>query len=147
KAREDAVEPRHREGVRQAGSRRRDAGVAAGDGRCAELAGGIRGEARARQPAVGPSVGRAGERQAVITRLALYLILAVMVARAFWRLFDGIIEGASGGRRTSGVPDRGVQMARDPVCGTFVVADRAVALVDGRTRVYFCSDACRDKYR
>jgi len=83
----------------------------------------------------------------MITRLALFLILAVLVARAFWRLLDGIIEGASGGRRGGGVPDRGVQMVRDPVCGTFVVADRAVTLVDGRTRVHFCSDACRDRYR
>jgi YHS domain-containing protein len=80
-------------------------------------------------------------------RLALYLILAVMVARAFWWLLGGIIDGVSGGRRGRGVPDRGVQMARDPVCGTFVVADRAPTLVDGRTRVYFCSDACRDRYR
>ena len=82
----------------------------------------------------------------MIMRLALFLVLAVLVARAFWRLLDGIIEGASGGRRV-GVPDRGVQMVRDPVCGTFVVADRAVTLVDGRSRVYFCSDACRDRYR
>ena len=82
----------------------------------------------------------------MIMRLALFLLLAVLVARAFWRLLDGIIEGVSGGRR-GGVPDRGVQMVRDPVCGTFVVADRAVTLVDGRSRVYFCSDACRDRYR
>jgi YHS domain-containing protein len=83
----------------------------------------------------------------MITRLALFLILAVLVARAFWRLLDGIIEGVSGGRRNAGAPERGVQMARDPVCGTFVVADHAITLVDGRARVYFCSDACRDKYR
>jgi len=83
----------------------------------------------------------------MMTRLALYLILAVFVARAFWRLVDGIVEGASSGRRSGGVPQHGVSMVRDPVCGTFVVADRALTLVDGRTRVYFCSDACRDKYR
>ena len=38
-------------------------------------------------------------------------------------------------------------MARDPVCGTFVLPDRAVTLVDGRARLFFCSEACRDKYR
>jgi hypothetical protein len=27
------------------------------------------------------------------------------------------------------------------------VPERAVTLVNGRTRIYFCSDACRDKYR
>ena len=36
---------------------------------------------------------------------------------------------------------------RDPVCGTFLLPDRALMLSDGRTRVFFCSDACRDKYR
>ena len=83
----------------------------------------------------------------MMTRLALVLILAVFVARAFWRLVDGIVAGASGGRTRGAVPQRGVQMVRDPVCGTFVVADRAVTLIDGRARVYFCSDACRDTYR
>jgi YHS domain-containing protein len=84
----------------------------------------------------------------MILRFVLFLVLSVFVARAFWRLVDGIVAGASsrGGPR-AGVPDRGVQMVRDPVCGTFVLPDRAVSLVDGRTRVHFCSDACRDKYR
>ena len=80
-------------------------------------------------------------------RLLLFLALAVFVARAFWRMFDGIVEGASGGRPRKQAPDRGVQMVRDPVCGTFVLPDRAVTLIDGRARVHFCSDACRDKYR
>jgi YHS domain-containing protein len=38
-------------------------------------------------------------------------------------------------------------MVRDPVCGTFVVPDRAVRLTDGREPVFFCSTACRDKFR
>jgi YHS domain-containing protein len=38
-------------------------------------------------------------------------------------------------------------MVRDPVCGTFVVPERAVTIADGRTTVSFCSEACRDKYR
>ena len=83
----------------------------------------------------------------MLLRLALFIILAFFVARAFWRLLDGIVEGASRGSRTSQVPQRGVQMVRDPVCGTFVVADRAVTLTEGRAQVYFCSDTCRDKYR
>ncbi|HMF93745.1 MAG TPA: hypothetical protein VKE96_05605 [Vicinamibacterales bacterium] len=83
----------------------------------------------------------------MLLRLALFIILAFFVARAFWRLLDGIVEGASRGSRASQVPQRGVQMVRDPVCGTFVVADRAVTLTEGRAQVYFCSDTCRDKYR
>jgi YHS domain-containing protein len=38
-------------------------------------------------------------------------------------------------------------MVRDPVCGTFVVPDRAIALMVGRENLYFCSTACRDTYR
>jgi YHS domain-containing protein len=80
-------------------------------------------------------------------RLILFALLAIFVARAFWRLFDGIVDGASGGRSRSRAPERGVSMVRDPVCGTFVLPASAVTLVDGRARLYFCSDACRDKYR
>ena len=82
-------------------------------------------------------------------RLALFFVLSVIVARAFWRMVDGVIEGLTG--RPAGPPpstsmNRGLQMARDPVCGTFVVPDSAVALVDGRRRLFFCSAVCRDKY-
>jgi len=80
-------------------------------------------------------------------RLILFVLLAIFVARAFWRLLDGIVDGASGGRSRSRAPDRGVSMVRDPVCGTFVLPANAVTLVDGRARLYFCSDACRDQYR
>ena len=85
----------------------------------------------------------------MLLRLALFIILAFVVSRAVWRLLDGIVDGASGGGRRggAGVPQRGVQMARDPVCGMFVVPERAVTLVDGRERIYFCSETCRDKYR
>ena len=79
-------------------------------------------------------------------RLILFTLLVIFVARAFWRLFDGIVDGASGGRSRSRPPEHGVSMVRDPVCGTFVLPASAVTLVDGRARLYFCSDACRDKY-
>ena len=80
----------------------------------------------------------------------LLLVLAVVMARAVWRVVDGVIEGLSGGAGGRGgrnTPARGVQMARDPVCGTYVVPDRAVALSDGAALVFFCSAACREKYR
>jgi YHS domain-containing protein len=81
-------------------------------------------------------------------RVALVIIFIFVVARAFWRLLDGVVEGISRASHPGGqVPQRGVQMVRDPVCGTFVLPENALTLVDGRSRVYFCSDACRDKYR
>src|SRR2546423_2957712 len=117
----------------------------AGDGGCTRQPGSGSGEARARQSAVGAPGIRRRRAQAgflMVLRLALFIILAFFVARAFWRLLDGIVEGASRGSRGNQVPQRGVQMVRDPVCGTFVVADQAVRLADGRTQIYFCSNAC-----
>ena len=78
----------------------------------------------------------------MLSRLVLIIILGIFVARAFWRLIDGIVEGARGR-----VPARGVAMVRDPVCGTFVLPDAARMISDGRARVFFCSEACRDKYQ
>jgi YHS domain-containing protein len=90
-------------------------------------------------------------------RFILLSILLTIVFRAVARLWSGIVRGMqgqvgySGPRQSggaSGVPRRGVQMARDPVCGTFVVPERAVALSASMgERIYFCSAACRDKYR
>jgi YHS domain-containing protein len=81
-----------------------------------------------------------------MVRLILIAILILLVARVFWRIIDNIIAGA----RPAGsgpVAQRGVPMVRDPVCGTFIVPERAISLTEGRQLVYFCSDACRDTYR
>ena len=80
-------------------------------------------------------------------RVLLILVLLIFVVRAVWRLLDGLIEGIAGRPSGSAPPQRSVKMERDPVCGTFVVAERALTLTDGRDRVYFCSAACRDAYR
>ena len=82
-----------------------------------------------------------------MTRLLLLLILLTIAARLFWRLVDGIIEGVRGQPPATRGQAPSVPMVRDPVCGTFVLPDRAVVLVEGRRQVYFCSDRCRDKYR
>jgi uncharacterized protein len=80
----------------------------------------------------------------------LLLVLAMVVARALWRVLDGVMDGLSHRPQhdpDGNVPARGVQMVRDPVCGTYVIPDRAVVLADGSRRVFFCSANCRDKYR
>ena len=82
----------------------------------------------------------------MLMRLALFIVFAVVVARAFWRLVDGIFEGVTGKRPSAQVPTRGVQMVRDPVCGTFLLPDRALTLGDDGARTFFCSATCRDKY-
>jgi YHS domain-containing protein len=80
-------------------------------------------------------------------RAALVLILMIVIARAFWRMVDGLIAGLAGKPLGTTTPQASVKMERDPVCGTYVVADRAVAISEGSRRVYFCSTACRDKYK
>jgi YHS domain-containing protein len=83
-------------------------------------------------------------------RLALLLILVIVLARAFWRVVDGVIEGIGRQPRTPARPDRpgtGIQMVRDPVCGTFLLPDRALMMTDRRQQLFFCSTVCRDKYR
>jgi len=86
--------------------------------------------------------------------VVLDVIFTVVAIRAIWKLLQGVMIGMSGdtgSRRspgpTPGPPAHGVQMVRDPICGTYVVPERAVSIRDGRQAVYFCSEACRDKYR
>jgi len=79
-------------------------------------------------------------------RAVLLSIVVMLIARALWRVVEGLMEGLSGPRR-SRTPERSVHMVRDPVCGTFVLPDRAVTLGDGSRTVFFCSAGCRDKYR
>jgi YHS domain-containing protein len=81
-------------------------------------------------------------------RFVLELILILLVTRAFWRLIAAVVEGLTGRAAPSErTPVRGVQMVRDPVCGVYVVPDRALTITDGRRQIFFCSAACRDKYR
>lgn len=84
-------------------------------------------------------------------RSILLFVLIAFIARAFWRVIDGVIDGVRGGGRSPDVPQpgapRSVPMARDPVCGTFVLPDRAVTLSTGRDTIFFCSTQCRDAYR
>lgn len=79
-------------------------------------------------------------------RFVLLFFLCLFLARALWRLADGVVQGFSG-RTSGGVPERGVEMVRDPMCGTYVIPERAVALAEGGRRLFFCSATCRDKYR
>lgn len=85
-------------------------------------------------------------------RPILLLLLVMFFARAVWRLVEGVVQGALGpqGPATQPRPRQGpqaVKMARDPVCGTYVVPEKAVTMTRGREQIFFCSDACRSKYR
>lgn len=78
-------------------------------------------------------------------RFILGVILFIVVVRALGRFLHGVIEGAQQ-PGTGGADQRGVALARDPVCGTYVVPGRALATRDGNLVRYFCSKRCRDEF-
>jgi YHS domain-containing protein len=84
-----------------------------------------------------------------VIRFLLLAILLLLIARAFWRLVDGIIEAAGGRSRRSGASPSApaVKLVRDPVCGTYVAPANALSLTSGGTTHYFCSEDCRKKFR
>ena len=79
-------------------------------------------------------------------RIILLTILILVIARAFWRLMDGVIEVAGGtsARRRRGAPP--VKLVRDPVCGTYVAPGTALALRDNDQTYHFCSEQCRSAF-
>jgi YHS domain-containing protein len=84
-----------------------------------------------------------------VIRVLLIAVLMLVIANAFWRLVDGIIEAAGG--RTSDDRRRGsapasVRLARDPVCGTHVPVNASLSLAHRGTTHYFCSEKCRDAF-
>jgi YHS domain-containing protein len=82
-----------------------------------------------------------------VIRFLLLGILIIIIARAFWRVMDGVIEAAGGKPRGSRTPSRAVKLQRDPVCGTFVAPATALSLTSGHSTLYFCSDKCRSEYQ
>lgn len=86
-----------------------------------------------------------------MVRFILLSILLTLLLRALLRLWNGVVRGIQGdrppqGRQGAQVPQRGVQMVRDPICGTFIVPNNAIAVTADKGREYFCSTECRDAY-
>ena len=83
----------------------------------------------------------------------LDVVFTLVAIRAIWKLLQGIKAGMSVRtvdevlQKPRTAPEQGLQMVKDPVCGTYVVPDHAVSINVGRQTLYFCSTACRDKFR
>jgi YHS domain-containing protein len=76
-----------------------------------------------------------------VVRVILLVVMALLLVRAFARLFGGVAAGARSGQRSrTSTP---VKMTRDPVCGTFVVPGKALSLSAGGATHWFCSERCR----
>jgi YHS domain-containing protein len=79
-----------------------------------------------------------------VLRVLLLGVLVLMVARAFWRIMDGIIEAGGGlPRDRRRVQPPAARLVRDPVCGTHVATASALTARDGGRTHYFCSEQCR----
>lgn len=77
----------------------------------------------------------------------LRFLLLIFIARAVWRFLAGLFEGMNPTPRQAPRGTPPVALVRDPVCGTYVVPSRAIALGRGDSVQYFCSERCRDQYR
>lgn len=84
-----------------------------------------------------------------LVRSFLMFLLLLVFARALLRFFGGIVQGATG-QSPGGAPRPAspppTKMVQDPVCGTYVVPGKAIAVSRGGQTQFFCSDACRQKY-
>jgi len=77
-------------------------------------------------------------------RALLELVVLLLVIRAVWRVVGSMVAISAGARRTTASREpSAVKLVRDPICGTYVSPDTAIA--DGRN--YFCSEKCRSEYR
>ena len=79
-------------------------------------------------------------------RFLLLAVLLVTIARAFWRVVDGVVEGAAGSAQRRARSATAVKLVRDPVCGTFAAPGTALSLTSRSGTHYFCSEDCRGKF-
>jgi YHS domain-containing protein len=85
----------------------------------------------------------------LLTRFLVYLLLLLLLVRALRGFFAGLSQGMRGQAappRRGVQKERGVRMARDPICGTFVIPANALAVRDANGLHHFCSDKCRDAF-
>jgi YHS domain-containing protein len=81
-----------------------------------------------------------------IIRFILFSLLITLVVRSVFRLFAGIVEGASdGGTRKATLPS--TKMVKDPVCGTYVVPSKALTASRGNQTAWFCSPECQHAWQ
>lgn len=79
-------------------------------------------------------------------RLILIFILFALIYYSLRTLFRSAVGSY---RRDEGRPaiPKGEEMVLDPVCGTYIIKDRALTERFNGRQVHFCSDACAQKFR
>jgi YHS domain-containing protein len=91
----------------------------------------------------------------MLVRVILLVLAALLVMRLLGRfllgLFVGLSEPSGGGARRGGRgPERAKvagALVQDPVCGTYIPRETAIAVSAGAGTRFYCSEACRDKDR
>ncbi len=81
-----------------------------------------------------------------LVRFILLSLLITLVVRAAFRLFAGIVEGASGAGPGTATPAT-TKMVKDPVCGTYVVQSKALTASRGDQTAWFCSPECQQAWQ
>ena len=82
-----------------------------------------------------------------MTRVLLVFALMFVLAWAFWRFVDGIIEAFGGTTKQRKQRSAPMKLVRDPVCGTFVAPGESFAFRSGGETHHFCSVECRERFR
>jgi YHS domain-containing protein len=81
----------------------------------------------------------------LLFRFLIFGLLALFIGRALRSFFSGVKEGVAP-KPPARKAEKSQVMARDPICGTFVVPGKALAVRGTSGAVYFCSDKCRQAY-
>jgi uncharacterized protein len=77
----------------------------------------------------------------------LRTLLLLIVIRLVWRFIASVMDGMSPApQQQKAGKKKSVPLVKDPVCGTYIVRDRALTLDAGTQTQYFCSERCRDEY-
>ena len=88
--------------------------------------------------------------EAVVAVLVITILRSVLgvILKGFSELFHPSGATASGGSAARTTP-RPVadELKKDPVCGTFIAASSSLQKTIAGETYYFCSAACRDKFR
>jgi YHS domain-containing protein len=83
----------------------------------------------------------------LILRLLVPLLLFLLLRSVLRSLFTPSTKAPDRAREAAAGVPAGGELRKDPVCGTYVSVVAGVRERIGSETVYFCSTACRDRYK
>jgi len=83
----------------------------------------------------------------LFTRLILPLLIFWLVRSIFKSIGESLKTTASRPQQQPPPYNAGGELKKDPVCGTYVSPGAAVTATVKGELLYFCSAACRDRYK